>query len=66
MRFIIFIGDVGEPAPTIIRVNLYSIWCSQCPMPNSQLPFDQLCILIKKLPGQSLSQQQSCDYSCQR
>ena len=39
---------------------------AQCPITNAQLPFYQLCILIKKLPGQSLSQQQSCDYSCQR
>ena len=51
---------------------LHYITNYQCPMPClanalfGQLPFDQLCILIEKLPGQSLSQQQSCDYSCQR
>jgi hypothetical protein len=32
---------------------------AQCPMPNAPLPFNQLCIFIKKPPTQSLSQQQS-------
>ena len=32
---------------------------AQCPIPYAPLPFNQLCILIKKPATQSLSQQQS-------